>query len=183
MDKRTRLNSVVVEGEVFAETETAITLAADSALFEIYKDDIVHTYERSEEQPNLRKLLISRDAKIIYHSLVDPTEMDGVLSGRAIVEYVQMSDCSTECSRCAGGTECSRCNASNSEKFADCSTECSRCAGGTECSRCNASNAERFADCSTECSRCAGGTECSRCTSNRMGYAQIEGGGFRRRLS
>ncbi len=180
MDKRSRLNAVRVEGELFARNEEAITVASDGCLFEIRREDVLEG-DADGGGENMVSLLVRRDSKIIYHALVSPDEMNCVVTGQAMVEFVKMSDCATDCSRCTGQCECSRCNFT---KNSDCSTDCSRCTGQCECSRCNLSSPEKFADCSTECSRCTGQCECSRCTENRSGVSQGQNAPvFRRRLS
>ena len=160
-----RLDSILLKGRVYEVKEgESITLEAQGALLTVRYEDTNEVREISKDES---EILVKSNAKIIYETLLNPQEVEGILSKNLAIEIGSAAREPTECSRCLPPTECSRCSG----------TECSRCVGiqirdlPTECSRCVG-----------ECSRCVG--ECSRC----VGQADLPFGGgevgtFRRRLT
>jgi hypothetical protein len=162
-----RLDSILLKGRVYEVKEgESITLEAHGALLTVRYEDINEVRELSKDES---ELLVKSNAKIIYETLLNPQEVEGILSKDLMIEIGSAAREPTECSRCVP-------------------TECSRCAG-TECSRCV--GFENFRSVPTECSRCVG-TECSRCVdtecSRCLERTNLPSGGggagtFRRRLT
>jgi hypothetical protein len=193
-DSRDKLDSIIIEGNIIEKNNKKTVLESPDGLFTIDNSDIK---ESEELTSSISRIRIASDSKIVFETLVNPSQAKGIIAKEKIIGIYQRGN-SVECSRCTDGPcECSRCvdtgiSGYECSRCVDGPCECSRCVetgiSGYECSRCIDGPCEcsRCVDTGIsgyECSRCIDGPcECSRCIDSTLSNYGARFGTFRRKI-
>jgi len=108
INRAERLGSILLKGRIYEVKEgESITLEAQGSLLTIPFKDVKEVRHGSGQE---KELLVSSNAKIVYETVLNPIEVEGILSRDLVVEISSLVNKCVECSRCSGGEcECSRC--------------------------------------------------------------------------
>lgn len=103
-----RLDAITLRGRVYETKEgESITLESQGSLLTVQTKDIFEARDISKDE---KEILVVSNAKIVFETLLNPQEVEGILSRELVVEIGSAVNRCVECSRCSGGEcECSRC--------------------------------------------------------------------------